>query len=218
LHARFLSIYSYRVLTRLSIHWSQLVSDDNPRGYNEKQKQRIADADTLVKKRSVELRMMRQRLHSEMKMKEPIDDEYGTDRINAMIGDINAKYAAMGVNIGVTLNAGVVGTECDEDEEEDSDSDHEPHPTKRYVYFNVNSLETIASVPTYQTRYHSLTTSIHSMLDLHIGFYDLFHIVSFHIQTPSQHQHCFPATGQQQPLESPCHRRQPVRLRYQDPR
>jgi hypothetical protein len=208
LHVRFLSICSYRVLTRLSIHWSQLVSDDNPRGYNEKQKQRIADADTLVKKRSVELQVMRARLNNEKIMKEPIDDEYGTDRINAMIADVEAEYAAMGVHAGVTLDAGVVGTEGDEDEEEDSDSDHEPHPTKRYVYFNVNNLDTIASVPTYQTRYHSLTTSIHSMLDLHV-----FHIVSFHIQTPSQHQHCFPAADQQQPLESPCHRRQPTRLR-----
>jgi hypothetical protein len=29
-----------------------------------------------------------------MNLKEPIDDEYGTDRINAMIADINAEYAS----------------------------------------------------------------------------------------------------------------------------
>jgi hypothetical protein len=82
------------VLTRQSNHWSQLVSDDNPRGYNEKQQQRIADAGTLLKKRGVELHVMRVRLTGEMKMKEPVDDEYGTDRINAMAADIKANYAA----------------------------------------------------------------------------------------------------------------------------
>jgi hypothetical protein len=82
------------VLTRSKNHWSQLLSDDNPRGYNEKQQQRIADAGTLVKKRAVELEVMRKRLNSEMYLKEPIDDEYGTDRINAMIADINAEYAS----------------------------------------------------------------------------------------------------------------------------
>jgi hypothetical protein len=138
--ARFVSIYSCRVLTRYSNHWSQRVSDDNPRGYNEIQMQRIADAGTLVKKRSVELKVMRERLKSEMKMKEPIDDEYGVDRINAMIADINAEYAAMGVNIGVTHNTSVVGTEGDEDEEEESGSDHEPRPTKRYVYISINAV------------------------------------------------------------------------------
>jgi hypothetical protein len=56
--------------------------------------QKIADADTPVKKRGVELKMMMTRMSSEMKMKEPIDDEYGVDRINAMIADINAEYAA----------------------------------------------------------------------------------------------------------------------------
>jgi hypothetical protein len=55
------------------------------------------------------------------------------DRINAMIAEINAEYAAMGVNVGVTHDASVVGIEGDEDEEEESDSDHEPRPTKRYV-------------------------------------------------------------------------------------
>jgi uncharacterized protein YeeX (DUF496 family) len=56
--------------------------------------QRIADADTLAKKRSVELTVMRERLKSENNLKEPIDDEYGMDRINAMIADIEADYAA----------------------------------------------------------------------------------------------------------------------------
>jgi hypothetical protein len=133
LKARFLSIYSYRVLTRNTRHWSQLLSDDNPRGYNEKQKQKIADADTLVKKWAVELRLMKGRLDSEMRIKEPVDDEYGVDRINAMIAEINAEYAAMGVNVGVTHNVSIVGIEGDEDEEEDSDSDHEPRSSMRYV-------------------------------------------------------------------------------------
>jgi hypothetical protein len=121
------------VLTRNTSHWSQHVSDDNPRGYTEKQKQRIADADTPVKKRGVELKMMRTRLNNEKIMKEPIDDEYGMDRIKAMIADINAEYAAMGVNVGVTHNTGVVGIEGDEDEDEESDSDHEPQSSKRCV-------------------------------------------------------------------------------------
>ena len=81
------------MLTRQSNHWSQLVSDDNPRGYNENQKQKIADA-TLLKKRRVELQVMKYRLKCEMNLKKPIDDEYGTDRINAMIADIEAEYAA----------------------------------------------------------------------------------------------------------------------------
>ena len=82
------------MLTRKSTHWCQLVSDDNPRGYTEKQKQRIADAGPPAKKRGVELRMMRGRLQCEMGMKEPIDDEYGMERINAMIADIQSEYAA----------------------------------------------------------------------------------------------------------------------------
>jgi hypothetical protein len=86
------------VLTRFSSHWSQLVSDDNPRGYNEKQKQKIVDANTHAKKRGVELRMMKRRLYNETRLKEPIDDEYGLDRINTMIADIEAEYATkMGI-------------------------------------------------------------------------------------------------------------------------
>jgi hypothetical protein len=121
----------------MSNHWSQHVSDDNPRGYSEKQKQRIADADTLVKKLRMELKVMKERLQCEMKMKEPVDDEYGVDRINAMFLEINAEYAAKGVNIAVIHNAGVVGTEDDENAE-DSDSDsHESRPSKRYVYLPI---------------------------------------------------------------------------------
>jgi hypothetical protein len=82
------------VLTRTKHHWSQLLSDDNPRGYNPKQKQRIADADTLTKKLGVELHVVQQRLVSEMRIKEPADDGYGVDRINAMIVDIEAEYDA----------------------------------------------------------------------------------------------------------------------------
>jgi hypothetical protein len=96
------STHSYHVLTRSTRHWSQLVSDDNPRGYSEKQKQKIADANTLWKKRSVELNVMNARLDSEMKMKEPVDDEYGIDHINAMVADINAEYKAKMADAGVS--------------------------------------------------------------------------------------------------------------------
>jgi hypothetical protein len=84
----------------MSNHWSQRVSDDNPRGYSEKQMQRIADAGTLVKKREVELKVMKTRLSSEMSLKEPIDDEYGMDSINAMIAEINAEYTARIMDAG----------------------------------------------------------------------------------------------------------------------
>jgi hypothetical protein len=73
--------------------------------------QKIADADTLVKKRSVELKVMRGRLQCEINLKEPVDDEYGVDRINAMISDIEAEYAAM---------MGIAGAGA-ADEEEDGD-------------------------------------------------------------------------------------------------
>jgi hypothetical protein len=124
------------VLTRSKHHWSQLVSDDNPRGYSEKQKLRIADADTLVKKLRMELKVMKERLDSEIRMKESVD-EYGMDRINAMIADINAQYAAMGVNVGITHDASAVGTEGDKAEEEESDSDNGPRSLKRYVYLSM---------------------------------------------------------------------------------
>ena len=122
------------MLTRFSSHWSQLVSDDNPRGYNEKQMQRIADADALVKKWRVELKVMKGRLQNEDRLREAIDDEYGIDRINEMIADINAEYAALGVNVGVTHTTDVVGTKDDENEDdEESDNGHERRPSKRYV-------------------------------------------------------------------------------------
>jgi hypothetical protein len=103
--------HSYRVLSRLSTHWSQLVSDGNPRGYNEKQKQKIADADTLMKKWAVERNVMTGRLARERKLKDPIDDEYGMNRINAMIADIEAEYAA---------KMGIAGSD-DVNEKEDGD-------------------------------------------------------------------------------------------------
>jgi uncharacterized protein YeeX (DUF496 family) len=74
--------------------------------------QKIADANTLWKKRSVELEVMRDRLRGENNLKEPIDDEYGVDRINAMIADINAEYTARIKDAG----AGAA-----DDEEEDGD-------------------------------------------------------------------------------------------------
>jgi hypothetical protein len=129
----FHSIHSYHVLTRQSNHWSQFVSDDNPRGYNEKQKQRVADAVTLVKKRSVELKVLKQRKVTETSIQDSADDEYGIDCINAMIADIYAQYAAMGVGTGITHDADVAGTKDEEDaEDEDGDGDHEPQPSKRY--------------------------------------------------------------------------------------
>jgi hypothetical protein len=92
--------------------------------------QKIADADTLVKKRAAELKVMNGRLNGEKYLREHSVDEYGMDCINTMIVDINAEYAAMGV--GSTHDAGVVDTEGDEDaEEEDSGSDHEPRTSKR---------------------------------------------------------------------------------------
>jgi hypothetical protein len=98
--------------------------------------QKIADADTLVKKRAVELEVMRSRLKSEKSLKEPIDDDYGVDCINAMIADINAQYPVIGVNVGVAHDAtSIVGTD-DEDEEEDGDSNHELRASRRYVSFH----------------------------------------------------------------------------------
>jgi hypothetical protein len=86
----------------MSNHWSQLVSDDNPRGYNDKQKQRFVDADTLVKKRTVELIVMSTRLKCENNLLEPIDDEYGIDRIKAMIAEVKAEYKAKMADAGVS--------------------------------------------------------------------------------------------------------------------
>jgi hypothetical protein len=48
----------------------------------------------------VELKMMRGRLSSEMILMEPVHDEYGVDRINAMIADIEAEYAARIMDAG----------------------------------------------------------------------------------------------------------------------
>jgi hypothetical protein len=85
-------IHSCRVPTRNKNHWSQLISDDNPRGYNEIQKQKIVDAGTLVRKRGVEIQVMMNRLQNERIVKEPIVDEYGKAHINAMIVDIKVEY------------------------------------------------------------------------------------------------------------------------------
>jgi hypothetical protein len=103
---------SYRVLSRKFNHWSHLVSDDNPRGYNDKQMQRIANADTLPKKRLVEMKVMAKRQENERSMMEPIDDEYGMDCINAMIADINAQYATM---------MSIAGTVAVSDDDDDGD-------------------------------------------------------------------------------------------------
>jgi hypothetical protein len=79
--------FSYHVLSRKSTHWSQLVSDDNPRG--------AATEDcccgyTGGAKGDVTL-LMKARKENEMNLKESIDDEYGVDRINAMIAVIEAE-------------------------------------------------------------------------------------------------------------------------------
>jgi hypothetical protein len=85
--------------------------------------QKIADADTLIKKRTVELLIMRDRLKTESGLKIPIDDEYGMERINRMIADIYKLYAAMGEDVPV-----------DAVEVDDSDSDSEPRRSKRWVF------------------------------------------------------------------------------------
>jgi hypothetical protein len=54
--------------------------------------QRIAGADTLVKKRKVELYVMKSRLRSENNLNVPIGDEYGADCIKSMIEDIETEY------------------------------------------------------------------------------------------------------------------------------
>jgi hypothetical protein len=62
--------------------------------------QKIADAGTLVKKRSVERQVLWGRLKNEKDLKEPVDDEYGTDRINVMIADVEAEYSARIMDAG----------------------------------------------------------------------------------------------------------------------
>jgi hypothetical protein len=49
----------------------------------------------------VELQVMMKRRDGERKLHAPIDDEYGLDRINAMIADIEAEYAARMADAGV---------------------------------------------------------------------------------------------------------------------
>jgi hypothetical protein len=85
-----------------------------------------------VKKWRVELKVMNGRLLSERALKIPVDDDCGVDRINAMIVDINAEYATMGVSTHAGHDTGIAGTERDDDsEEEEHDSDHEPQSSKR---------------------------------------------------------------------------------------
>jgi hypothetical protein len=50
----------------------------------------------------VELKVMMRRRDGERKLHAPIDDEYGLDRIDAMIADIKAEYdAKLGIVIAV---------------------------------------------------------------------------------------------------------------------
>jgi hypothetical protein len=83
------------VLTRKADHWSQRISTDNPRGYTDKQFQRIAAAPTAAKKRRVELNVMYTRRQVEELLKTPIVDEYGLDCIAVMEADIEVQYAAL---------------------------------------------------------------------------------------------------------------------------
>jgi hypothetical protein len=81
------------VLTRQSHHWSHRLSTDNPRGYNEEQLRRIADAPTLAAKRKVELQLLQSRADREKRS--PVADEFGLDRVLAMREEAKAEYAAL---------------------------------------------------------------------------------------------------------------------------
>jgi hypothetical protein len=85
--------HSYRVLTRRTDHWSQLITPDNPRGYNAKQLRRIATAPTRTEKRATELLVMAGRRSNEVNLQVPINDDYGLARIDAMVAAIRAEYA-----------------------------------------------------------------------------------------------------------------------------
>jgi hypothetical protein len=143
-------------MTRRADHWSQLVSDDNPRGYNEEQLQRIATAPTLAAKRKIELQVMMGRRYTEKDLVTAIADDFGIDRIAAMTEDIKADYAAQMAAAGdggapaaaaspsrrrrrasratTSPSAFVAADEDyeDEDEEEEEDDDA-PRPPKRYA-------------------------------------------------------------------------------------
>jgi hypothetical protein len=80
---------------RQSNHWSRRLSPDNPRGYNEEQLRKIADAPTLAAKRQVEQKIMNMRIKIEKKLVEPIVDEYGLDRIHAMMAEMKASYTEL---------------------------------------------------------------------------------------------------------------------------
>jgi hypothetical protein len=86
--------FSRLVPQRHSKHWAQRISEDNPRGYTELQLQYIDDAPTLAEKMKVELYMTAARRLVEAARKEPIHDDYGLARIDAMEAEIREEYAA----------------------------------------------------------------------------------------------------------------------------
>jgi hypothetical protein len=71
------------------------MSDDNPRGYTDRQLKRIADAPTLNEKMDVELFIANNRRMGERgRLTRPLNDRYGLERISAMEAEIRAEYAA----------------------------------------------------------------------------------------------------------------------------
>ena len=80
--------------TRHHIHWSQHISEDNPRGYTDRQLKRIADAPTLNEKMEVELFLAYNRRIAERRLTKPLNDGYGLERIAAMEAEIWADYVA----------------------------------------------------------------------------------------------------------------------------
>jgi hypothetical protein len=75
----------------MATHWSQRLCADNPRGYRDSQLQKIADATDGLQ---VELAFLRDRLRKERSLVAPIDDEYGADKIEAMIAEVEAERDA----------------------------------------------------------------------------------------------------------------------------
>jgi hypothetical protein len=90
-------IYIYSTYERAPTHWSKQITRDNPRGYRPRQFDRIQSAKTLEKKYKVEIRILNERFDTEVNRKEPIHDEYGIDRIEQMMNDVEAEYIANGL-------------------------------------------------------------------------------------------------------------------------
>jgi hypothetical protein len=119
--------YSFTVLTRKSTHWAQRISANNPRGYNEEQLQKIADAPTLAEKQRVEMKLLHGRLSTEKDILNPPNDGYGVDYILATIVEVKAEYAAREGNPSVPGDDddGDDGVSADEDHFNDDDRDND---------------------------------------------------------------------------------------------